>query len=294
MTSPLRDAPLLGDARPLPELEGPVEAGAFAGRAFVARGGAEHWPARRRWSFDFFAQRGRGVPVVLECGNVMQHATRFRRTDLATYIGEICDPHATEAEGYLSVFELFDEWPQLRADVDFGPFGARRPMRFPRAWLGPAGTVTGLHADYPDNLVAQIVGHKVFHIIPPTETHRVYLSRRYEYGIRMSRVDLLADDAERWPAMASATVYRAALDPGDLLYLPGGWWHHVMATTPSISVNCFGAGLGGFVRNEVRELARASLHRLGLIGRGNCTCHGTLDGQHIARRSILRRDTPRR
>lgn len=284
---------MLVSARPLPELDGPVTAGSFTDTPLLVRGGADRWPARRRWSFDFFAERGGGVPVVLECGNVMQRATRFRRTDLADYIAEIRDPRSEGAEGYLSVFDLFERWPQLRADVDFGPFAAVRPFRFPRAWIGPAGTVTGLHADYPDNLLAQIVGHKVVHIIPPTAERRVYPSRRYEYGIRMSRVDLLADDTRRWPSMAGVPIHRASLGPGDLLYLPGGWWHHVMSTTPSISVNCFGAGVGAFVRHELRELTRAALHRLGLIGRGNCTCHGTLEGRPTARKAILRRDTGR-
>ncbi len=282
------NAPLLAHARPLDEVALPVSADAFADRPFVVRGGADQWAARRRWSFDFFAERGRGVPVVLECGNVMQHATRYRAADLGAYVDAI-RRGGDRPEGYLSVFEVFARWPELRADVDFGAFAARRPIRFPRAWIGPGGTVTGLHADYPDNLVAQLVGHKTFHLIPPGEGHRLHPGPRYEYGIRMSRVDLLADGPEQWPSMADVPLFRAALAPGDLLYLPGGWWHHVMARTPSISVNCFGVGVGAFVRNELRELARAGLHRLGLIGRGDCTCHGTLDGRRMSRKAIERR-----
>src|SRR3546814_16133834 len=48
-------------------------------------------------------------------------------------------------------------------------------------------------------------------------------------------VDPLAPDRQRYPryARAEAQALIADLEPGDAIYIPALWWHHVQATGPA-------------------------------------------------------------
>lgn len=297
--TPTIPALLAQHSQPIETVAGPLGAADFApllaaGRPVLIANGAAAWPASQRWSFEMLAARGATTQVVLEYGNVMQRETRFERTTLAGYVERLLQPRDPNCEhAYLSVFELFEAMPELRHDVDFEPLRAHRAKCFLRGWLGPAGTVTGLHADYPDNLLAQIRGRKIVHLISPAETDKLYPSNKYEYGIRMSSIDFQRYDSKRWPRVQTATIVQAMLNPGDLLFIPAGWWHHVMSLDPSISINCFAVTWGAFLRREGVELVRKSLHELGLLGREGCTCHGMMDGRRVSRRELIRRQSER-
>lgn len=49
---------------------------------------------------------------------------------------------------------------------------------------------------------------------------------------------LSADAAElrKHANVALAKAYTCVLEPGDVLYIPPGWWHHIEATAANISV----------------------------------------------------------
>merc|ERR1719453_1702736 len=45
-------------------------------------------------------------------------------------------------------------------------------------------------------------------------------------------VDLDAPDGGRFPRWRGAQGYVVELEPGDALYIPPFWWHHVQSITP--------------------------------------------------------------
>jgi len=105
-----------------------------------------------------------------------------------------------------------------------------------RVWLGPAGTVTPLHCDYTDNLFAQVWGSKRFRLFPPHHERFLYT---WQAGPVLfgSRFDPEAPDYEALPAARQAEEVQCVLEPGELLFLPSGWFHHVRALELSLSVN---------------------------------------------------------
>ena len=44
-------------------------------------------------------------------------------------------------------------------------------------------------------------------------------------------------DIERFPLFVNAQPYHLILEPGDVLFIPPGWWHHVRSLDTCISVN---------------------------------------------------------
>jgi ribosomal protein L16 Arg81 hydroxylase len=49
-------------------------------------------------------------------------------------------------------------------------------------------------------------------------------------------MDLENVDSRRFPQFKEARVIDVVIGPGDLLFLPVGWWHHVRALDVSITV----------------------------------------------------------
>jgi outer membrane protein assembly factor BamB/orotate phosphoribosyltransferase len=110
-----------------------------------------------------------------------------------------------------------------------------------KVWLGPEGTVTPLHADYDDNLFAQIVGSKRFVLYPP---HAAIALQTYEANpaLHGSRFDPEKPDFESHPIAKQWVPIECELTAGDLLFLPAGWFHHVRAKNFSLSANRWSYG----------------------------------------------------
>ena len=102
----------------------------------------------------------------------------------------------------------------------------------PFVWFGPAGTVTPLHHDTMNILLAQVLGRKKVTLIPSSQTHLVY-----NHLSVYSEVDCEAPDYDRYPLFRKVSRLEIVLEPGEILFIPVGWWHHVRSLDVSISVS---------------------------------------------------------
>jgi hypothetical protein len=101
------------------------------------------------------------------------------------------------------------------------------PRIGPRLWLG--GPVkTQIHNDRDHNLACVIAGRRRFLLFPPEEVASLYIGP-IDNPPPLSIVDVEAPDLERFPRFAQAlrTAQVAELSPGDALFIPRHWWHHV-------------------------------------------------------------------
>ena len=97
-------------------------------------------------------------------------------------------------------------------------------------WIGNK-TIASCHYDALDNIACSVVGRRRFSLFPPDQVKNLYPGPLDPTpgGQVISLVDFNNPDFERFPnfknAISSAQV--AELDPGDALFLPSMWWHHV-------------------------------------------------------------------
>ena len=249
----------------------------------VIKNGARNWPAMQSWSFDYFRSLPCDFEVTLEEGNVMQDSTSFRSLSFGDYLNEIENPSEKNGRtAYLSVFNIFQHFPDLERDVDFSLLAQHKLINHAAGWIGPGGTVTGYHIDWADNLLVQIVGRKLIKLVSPEQRRRMYPSSKYDSNTLMSCVDPDNYSHQKHPEFGKVEALWTVLEPGDILFNPRGWWHHVRAIDPSISVNNFGIDWKSFIRDKPREYAKKYLHRFGLYGK-ECTCHMIKDGKRVAR-----------
>jgi ribosomal protein L16 Arg81 hydroxylase len=80
--------------------------------------------------------------------------------------------------------------------------------------------------------MAQLLGRKRFRLMPPSQWQYLYNST----GV-FSDVDCEQPDLDRYPLFRHATVTELVLEPGEVLFMPVGWWHQVRALEVSMTVS---------------------------------------------------------
>jgi hypothetical protein len=104
------------------------------------------------------------------------------------------------------------------------------PAAIPRIWIGNAITVAA-HYDISDNIACVVGGRRRFTFFPPEQIGNLYVGPIHftPAGQPVSMVSLDEPDLSRYPRyrQALAAAQTAELEPGDAVYIPYLWWHHV-------------------------------------------------------------------
>jgi hypothetical protein len=105
----------------------------------------------------------------------------------------------------------------------------------PRIWLGNRVKVQ-THYDLQYNIACCIAGRRRFTLFPPDQVSNLYPGP-IEFtpsGTPVSMVPFTAPDFVKFPRFQEALRHavQAELAPGDAIYIPYGWWHHVESLTP--------------------------------------------------------------
>ncbi|KAK0535769.1 hypothetical protein OC842_002202 [Tilletia horrida] len=143
------------------------------------------------------------------------------------------------------------------------------------AWLGPSGTLSPAHTDPYFNLYVQVVGYKQFWLAPPDANQNgamyhfspaesssddtanaqsvdsseskdptsaaaaTYMDNTSQLDVFAERPDAVDDSFPLFSAHVEPRALTVVLQPGDLLFIPPGWWHAVKSLTRSFSISHF-------------------------------------------------------
>jgi hypothetical protein len=124
-----------------------------------------------------------------------------------------------------------------------------RDTVLPRIWLGNAIT-TPTHLDEWNNIGCVASGRRRFTLFPPEQIANLYIGPIdfAPTGAPMSLVRLHQPDFERFPRFreALAAACTAELAPGDAIFIPPLWWHHVESLEPfNVLINYWWHALPG-------------------------------------------------
>jgi len=105
----------------------------------------------------------------------------------------------------------------------------------PRIWIGNAVRVQ-THYDLLSNIACVVAGRRRFTLFPPEQLPNLYCGPpdMTPAGVPLSMVQLENPDFNRYPRFKQAleVAQVAELEPGDALFIPYGWWHHVQSLAP--------------------------------------------------------------
>lgn len=161
---------------------------------------------------------------------------------------------------YLSSIDL-DGYFEGLAAANRIALGDRQPLE--SIWIGTQ-TIIAAHNDVPDNLAVCAAGRRRFTLFPPEQFANLYLGplENTPAGRPVSMVDFHAPDYGRFPRFKDAlsTALVAELAPGDALYIPSLWWHHVEGLDPfNILVNYWWRDVPHFLGKPEDALLHAIL-----------------------------------
>lgn len=205
-------------------------------RPVILTGMIDHWHIYQHWTPEYFKEQW-GDQVV-QYTRLSEDKVRFHEEKS---LGEFVDiiTHLEHANDYYLSYGNyeFNQKPlaSMFAEIDKLPelLNPNAPELISgQVFLGPNGTLTDLHFDLANALYAQIYGKKKFTLVPPE-----YITNIYPYGNLRSMVDIESIDYERFPYYKGAKKYEFTLEPGELMYLPVGWWHAVESEGVSISLS---------------------------------------------------------
>lgn len=212
----------------------------------VLKGLVAHWPAvaagrqSPRALADYLARFDAGRPVKTAVAPPQVQGRLFYRPDMSGFNFErIEESFAASLARILGAMDddappgiyagavSGEAFPGFAGENDSGLLDASVT---PRLWASNAVTAP-THYDMSDNIAALVAGRRRFTFFPPDQLPNLYVGP-LEFtpaGQPTSLVELAAPDLARFPrftaALAAAQV--AELEPGDAVYIPYMWWHHV-------------------------------------------------------------------
>ena len=200
------------------------------------------WPDLAEWSPESLKERFGDARVEISSGRDADEAcdANWKTLITPTTLGELAD-RVVAATGTNDFYLVANNHAMGRAALEplLDDVRAPHPYLDPRRsgdcislWFGPQGTVTSLHHDTTNVLLCQVFGKKKVTLIPPDE---LLLTRTIHNGV-FSVVDPEALDLEAFPELLGMRKREVIVSPGEALFIPIGWWHHVRALEASISL----------------------------------------------------------
>lgn len=223
-----------------------------AAKPVVLRGLVSHWPvvqAARQGDealFDYLARFDRQEPVGTLIAPPEAGGRFFYNDDLSGFnfqggrarlsksfefllANREAERPATLAaqsistSAHLPGFSAENASPLLAPDVE------------PLLWLGNR-VIVAAHQDPYENLACVVAGRRRFTLFPPQAVADLYIGpfEKTPGGPPISMVSFDEPDLEKHPnfARAQEVAQVVELDPGDALYIPYLWWHHVRSLEP--------------------------------------------------------------
>jgi len=215
-----------------------------ANRPVVLAGEAADWPALARWTPDYLraAVGERSIEfqaerTQAETFEIDKDAHR-RQAPFSAFMDRISRPGAGN-EAYITAYNSPRNAEALsvlhsdlgRLDRFLDPQG---PTPHGMMWIGPAGTVTPLHHDLTNNLIAQIVGRKRVRLAPSAEVGKLY-NHRHVFS-EIGDLEATGVDPALYPRLEGLRSYEVLLGPGDVLFMPVAWWHQVTSLDFSVTI----------------------------------------------------------
>ncbi|MFZ6711186.1 cupin-like domain-containing protein [Undibacterium sp. TC9W] len=209
-------------------------------RPVIITGMLDDCPARSRWNLAWFREHFSERQVEVQFGrnsdanyemNSIAHKRQMRfgeYVDLVEKTGHSNDMYMTannDSSNRNALNELWEDVPSLPEylKTDQGKQGF--------FWFGPAGTITPFHHDLTNNFMMQIMGRKRVKLIAPCHLAKLQNERHCFTPVDGRNIDLT-----RFPQMRDVPVLECILEPGEILFLPVGWWHFVESLDISVTI----------------------------------------------------------
>jgi hypothetical protein len=219
----------------------------FRNKPVVITDGASQWRATNVWSPSYLRSLfpDREVFLVHHRQGIFDYndnAATGKAEVLKTSFDKAVDLILTESGNvhYLAQTNIMGVFPELLPDMQ-RPYLLSRVKRAleTNIWFGAKGCKTPLHYDYDkENFLVQIMGRKRVTLFSPRDSEFLYPAIGDSHP-HCSRVNVFSPDMSAFPLYERAKSRQLLFEigPGNILYIPQGWWHAIESLDVSISIN---------------------------------------------------------
>ncbi|MES2905280.1 MAG: cupin-like domain-containing protein [Pseudomonadota bacterium] len=211
-----------------------------AHRPIVIDGLIDHWPALDLWSLDDFERRLSDATIEVQTGRSSdpdyearsdshkESMTFGRFLEMLRDVEESNDFYVTANNGGRNRTALAPLWDDIGGIDGYLESKSEQDGFF---WMGPKGTITPFHHDLTNNLLIQIKGRKKVTLVPSWDTPLMRNSLHCYSG--WTGPEALAS----LPDSTRPTIMQCTIEPGQALFIPLGWWHHVTGLDMTVSMS---------------------------------------------------------
>ncbi len=225
------------------------------GRPLIIKGLAKEWPAYKKWNWDYFidivGDKEVGVYNNIKSDSYTPINTADAYMKFGDYLRKV---KAGPLDLRIFLFNIFQHAPEIVKDFSWpDELMTGFVKKYPMLFVGGEGSVTHMHFDIDMShiLHTQFAGKKRVLLFPHEEQHKLY--RKPWEVLSMANYAGYSEsfDYENFPAVKKAKGYEVILEPGDTLFMPAGFWHHMeyiesgFAMSLRAMQNSLGGKLGG-------------------------------------------------
>jgi hypothetical protein len=216
-------------------------------RPMVFRGAAKNWPCTRKWSPEYFGDKYGDDQVIL----INDHIATDESVEETITLREIIDNLDSEKAKYARFVPILDNHPELFDDFDtswlsqrihkkglvklWGNKGKGTSLRS-HLFIGRKNAKTDVHCALTNNFFVNVYGKKRWFLISPEYNPMIYSPVNWGPGVFGTEVSPLDRDDPKHPLWKHVKGYMVTLNPGDVLFNPPFWWHHVTNITDSVAI----------------------------------------------------------
>eukprot|EP01080_Neovahlkampfia_damariscottae_P011582 gene11582-4826_t len=195
-------------------------------RPFIINGMMKNWKAMKSWNNDYFRKKIGDIKLLVENSkdNTFYGGASFYNMKMKDFL-DVYSKKDRKSNYYVAEVDI-DNFGMLKNDfpkkLSFVPnLWQHYRTQF---WIGAGNQLTPMHRDASENLLCQIKGSRTVKLYDPLQVDLLYLNPSNE---AYSLVDPLNPDYTKYPLFKNAKPLEATINPGEILYLPVSWFHHV-------------------------------------------------------------------
>lgn len=188
---------------------------------------AKDWPAIKKWTPEYFIETfGDNEVKVFDESFAKPGKTYMGKASsmkFGKYLNEI---FFSNSPLRMFLYNIMKHAKSLTKDVIKPTLVKGFSENFYFLFFGPKGAVTQIHYDIDMSHVFHTTfkGKKRFVLFDQSQSKNLY---RHPFTVR-SYVDVDLPDYEKFPQLKEAKGYEVILNPGETLFIPAGFWHHIV------------------------------------------------------------------
>lgn len=185
-------------------------------------------PLYSKWTFDYFIDELGDLDIGIfdDENSDRDDSKSYKKADMTMKFGDYLNLlRSKPTQKRIFLFNIFKHLPSLKKDITYPDLGITFIKKLPFVFFGGKGAITRIHQDMDMSNVflTELKGRKRVILFDPHYSDLLY---RYPFGVHSS-VDPDNPDYERFPGLDKVKGFECIIEPGDTLFMPSGYWHHI-------------------------------------------------------------------